>query len=188
MDKKKITALILIDLSKAFDSTDHDRLLYKISATVYGHVIGYIKVVQDLFVRPLSSNSYWIYSCTLSDAVPITHGVPQGAILSPLLFCIYLNDLPNAPKEWHLESYIEVSKLFLSFPLASTNSSLKKLKDDFPKVTTWCGENHLLTTQTRQRLCFWEPRNSWAGCLLRVAKQCHSLAIRLTSAKDRGVI
>ena len=42
MDKKKITALILIDLSKAFDSTDHDRLLYEISATVYGDDIGYI--------------------------------------------------------------------------------------------------------------------------------------------------
>ena len=125
MDKKKITALILIDLSKAFDSTDHDRLLYEISATVYGDDIGYIKVVQALFVWPLSSNSYWIYSCTLSDAVPITHGVPQGTILSPLPLCIYLNDLPNAPKEGSLESYVDVSRLFLSFPLASTNSSLR---------------------------------------------------------------
>ena len=178
MDKKKITALILIDLSKAFDSTDHDRLLYEISATVYGDDIGYIKVVQALFVWPLSSNSYWIYSCTLSDAVPITHGVPQGTILSPLPLCIYLNDLPNAPKEWRLESYVDVSKLFLTFPLASTNSSLRKLKDDFPKVTTWCGENHLLTTQTRRRLCFWEQRNSWADSLLHVAQRCHSLAIR----------
>ena len=100
MDKKKIIPKILLDLSKAFDSTDQDRLLYKIcyTATVYGHVIGYIKVVQELFVRLLSSSSYWIYSCTctLSDTIPITHGVPQGAILSPLLFCIYMNDLPNA--------------------------------------------------------------------------------------------
>ena len=43
MDKKKIIPKILINLSKAFDSTDHDRLLYKIcyTATVYGHVIGF---------------------------------------------------------------------------------------------------------------------------------------------------
>ena len=53
MDKNKITPLILLDLSKVFNSTDHDRLLYKISG-----IIRYIKVVQELFFRPLSSSLY----------------------------------------------------------------------------------------------------------------------------------
>ena len=66
----------------------------------------------------------------LSDGLPVSHGVPQGAILSPLLFCIYLNDVPNVPQECCLESYVDDSSLFLSFPLASTNITLRKLEDD----------------------------------------------------------
>ena len=88
----------------------------------------------------------------LSDGLPISHGVPQGAILSPLLFCIYLNDVPNVPQECCLESYVDDSSLFLSFPLASTNITLRKLEDDLLKVTTCCCENHLLISQDKTKV------------------------------------
>ena len=106
MEKKDITTLILLDLSKAFDSIHHDRLLYKISA------MSTSSATLNWFKSYLSGRSQAVrIGSTLSDALPITHGVPQSAILSPLLFCIYLNDLPNAPQECCLESYVDDSKI-----------------------------------------------------------------------------
>ena len=80
----------------------------------------------------------------LSDPLPITHGVPQGAILSLLLFCIYLNDLPGAPQFCQLESYIDDSKVLLSFPVADVIDAKFKLEDDLRNVATWCCTNDLL--------------------------------------------
>ena len=69
-----------------------------------------------------------------SDTIPITHGVPQGAILSPLLFCVYLNDLPTAPTFYNLESYVDDSKLFMSFPLVELDAAIEKLEQDLHRV------------------------------------------------------
>ena len=80
----------------------------------------------------------------LSDPLPITHGVPQGAILSPLLFCIYLNDLPGAPQFCKLESYADDSKVLLSFSAVDVIDAKSKLEDDLRKVATWCCTNDLL--------------------------------------------
>ena len=98
MNKKKMSALILLDLSKAFDSVSHQRLLQKLSA------VGASPATVSWFQSYLTGRTQSVrIDSVSSDPLLITHGVPQGAILSPLLFCTYLNGLPGAPQFCQLE-------------------------------------------------------------------------------------
>jgi hypothetical protein len=114
----KISKLVLLDLSKAFDSINHHRLLHKLAnvgaspATVQWFKSYLPDRFQSTRIKP-----------TLSDPLPITHGVPQGATLSPLSFCIYLNDLPSVSRDSNLESYVDDSKVLLSFHITSDRCS-----------------------------------------------------------------
>ena len=51
---------------------------------------------------------------SLSDSLTITHGVPQGSILGPMLFTLYMNDLPMVTKFSNIESYVDDTKIYLS--------------------------------------------------------------------------
>ena len=138
MDKRKITVLVLLDLSKAFDSINHERLLQKIAYLVVS------SASVQWFKSYLSnlSQSVCIHSI-LSDSLPLSHGIPHGAILSPLLFCIYRNDL-SMVMTCKLESYVDVSKLYLSFSVSNVEGALQKLQNNLHGVATWCTERQQL--------------------------------------------
>ena len=63
----------------------------------------------------------------------ISHGVPQGSILGPALFTIYLNNIPSIPDVCSLESYVDDSKLYLSFPGAEASNVIQQINKDLKK-------------------------------------------------------
>ena len=88
MDKGRVPLAIFIDLSKAFDTLDHDILLYKLKC--YG-LIG--KSINLLKCYLTNRQQYVHYDNTDPNFLNISTGVTQGSILGPLLFIIYMNDI-----------------------------------------------------------------------------------------------
>ena len=91
-DKGLMTGMILVDFQKAFDTIDHGILLKTLSAIGFSnHTVGCFKSYLSNRFRVNLENCH-------SDPSNITCGVPQGSILGPLLFLIYVNDMPQAVK------------------------------------------------------------------------------------------
>ena len=109
LDRKEIPLAIYIDLSKAFDSLDHDILLRKLE---YYGIRG---VLHSWFENYLNCRSqYTSFKGTNSDILPISCGVPQGSILGPLLFLIYINDVLSSSDILRFVMYADDINSFVS--------------------------------------------------------------------------
>ena len=107
LDNGLIPSNIYIDLSKAFDTLIHDILLKKL--TYYG-VRG---VANRLIYSYLSERQQVVqFNDFISEMNSIKTGVPQGSVLGPLLFSIYINDLPNCSVTFKMIMYTDDTTLY----------------------------------------------------------------------------
>ena len=131
----KITGMILIDLQKAFDTIDHEILLKKM---IY---IGFSKKTIAWFKSYITNRSF-IVNVENDYSVPgqLLCGVPQGSILGPLLFLLYVNDMPQAIK-CDLLLYADDSVLIFSHK--DIDAINKQLNEDFNSLCDWFVDNKL---------------------------------------------
>ena len=105
----KVVGLVALDLRKAFDTVDHNIMLSKL------HYYGVTNTEYDWFKSYLEDR-YQICSIfnNMSDSQKITCGVPQGSILGPLMFILYVNDMPKCFSKCNVNIYADDTMFYIS--------------------------------------------------------------------------
>ena len=136
---------ISLDLKKAFDTVDHDILLNKLR--YYG-----IRGTPLKLLRSYLSNrvQYLRIGSSESSVVQISIGVPQGSILGPLLFLLYVNDLPQLCNS--LKSQLFADDTMLSFSQEKSTLVSPSFYIDLKLVTDWLKSNKLTVNFTKTHL------------------------------------
>ena len=136
VDKNKVFGAILTDLSKAFDCICHDLLIAKLHA--YGLSLPVLKMIQDYLMnrkqRTKTGSSY-------NSWEEIVSGVPQGSILGPLLFNIFLCDLFLEHEVYFFSNYADDTTLYVV--ASNTTEVVENLTNITQKLFSWFANNHV---------------------------------------------
>ena len=129
LDDGKYVDCIYLDVAKAFDTVSHPKLMSKLKQ--YGFhdlILSWIKEFLSNRVMMVK-----VEGC-LSQPTHITSGVPQGSVLGPILFSLYVNDLASVPSESVIKMYADDTKLYHFFDKSAVPQALQT---DLTNVLNW---------------------------------------------------
>jgi hypothetical protein len=153
LDEGQGVVSVFLDLSKAFDTISHSLLLKKL------HFYNFSSKSISLLSNYLSDRTIKVnIDGTLSKSAAMTVGVPQGSVLGPMLFILYMNDLSHLPLTSKILLYADDTTVYLSG--SNLNNILKKITDDLKLIHQWLSHNRLILNLNKTQAMFFNPK-SW---------------------------
>ena len=148
----KITQSIFIDFSKAFDTIDHSILLRKLQQ--YFIDIPAINLIQNYLKN---RKQCVIVNDKTSEFKSLSYGVPQGSVLGPQLFLIYINDMPLIFPDTKIYQYADDTVINIS---ANTQLEAQHLmKKDLENLEQWCNMNKLTINTKKTKIMYFGATN-----------------------------
>ena len=118
-----------LDIAKAFDTVSHPKLLFKLkNLGVDGLILSWLECFLAGRTQRVTIND------ESSDSSPVKSGVPQGSVLGPLLFRIYIDDSPTVVRNCRVKLFADDTKLYIKGQRNLTN---QQLLDDLERIVRW---------------------------------------------------
>ena len=181
LDEGKYAISIFIDLTKAFDTVDHEILLYKLNRYgIRGHA-------NNFFRSYLADRKqFTVVNNGCSKLHGIGCGVPQGSVLGPLLFTVYINDMYQAVGRDHIRLFADDTAIFLSD--RNLLSLLNFAKSKFNEIYMWCMKNKLTINAEKTEFVVFHAKNKPMPAKLDILDTGTMSIKRVKSFKYLGVI
>jgi exonuclease III len=163
LEKKKKTACLFIDLRKAFDCVNHKHLLKHLWR------IGFRGKAYNLLKNYLTNRRQFVrIGNTDGDILENNCGVPQGSILGPTLFIIYINEIFDLNLNGNLQLYADDA--VLTYHANSYDDLYVSMSSDLRILNSWFKENHLtLNTKKTQFMIFKTKNTPISNCFDQIA-------------------
>ena len=151
IDKFRVPTNIYIDLPKAFDTLNHNILLQKLK--YYGITGTSVNLLQSY----LSERYQYVeYNEHRSNTLPISTDVLQGSLLGPLLFLIYINNLPMETDVFNMLMYVDNRSLYCNI---NQNVSEGAIKNELLKVSQWLAAKKLSLNVGKTKFMVFQMHN-----------------------------
>ena len=152
IEQGKFSVGIFLDFSKAFDTINHKILIGKLEH------YGIRGVAKKLFENYLSNRKRIVkYNGVHSEEMEITSGVPQGPVLGPLLFLLYINDIQHCSELLSIILFADDTNVLYS------NTCLKTLNDvvqiEMNKISNWLNVNKLSLNTSKTKFILFRSKN-----------------------------
>lgn len=144
IDNGKFVGAVFLDLKKAFDLVNHHVLLNKLqNIGVREKSLRWFENNLDNRMQSVSVNG------SLSDPLPVSLGVPQGSALGPLLFIIFINDLPTNINNSKTVMFADDTAIF--YASKDLNEINLKLQEDLTNLSSWFDMNDLIVNTKKTK-------------------------------------
>uniref|UniRef100_A0A669CMS1 Reverse transcriptase domain-containing protein n=1 Tax=Oreochromis niloticus TaxID=8128 RepID=A0A669CMS1_ORENI len=155
-DSGLISVLVLLDLSAAFHTVDHNILLERLE-----HAVGITGTALQWFVSYLSNRLQLVQvNGESSSHTKVNYGVPQGSVPGPILFTLYMLPLGSIIRRHSINfhCYADDTQLYLSMKPGNTHQ-LVKLQECLKDIKTWMAANFLLLNSDQTEVIVLGPEN-----------------------------
>ena len=187
MGNRLVTPTVLMDLSKAFDSIDHSMMLTKLFN--YGfdcHAVFWFASYLRNRPQVVKVNS------VISDQESLKCGVPQGSVLGPVLFVLYINEIPaivakyvqNSTSEVSIHGYADDLQLFSSCTTQSLEACILNLEQCCKTILDWFSQNKLKANPDKFQFIIYGTKQQHKN----IPAQLKSITINETSLTATSVV
>ena len=161
LDNGKCAVGIFVDFQKAFDTVDHRILLDKL------YCYGIRGTAHEWFVSYLSSRQQSVmYNGHASELKVVRCGVPQGSILGPLLFLLYINDLTNVSIFFMPILFADDTNLFCTG--TDLKDMIRQINEEMVNIYAWVNANKLSLNIDKTNFMLFMPK-SFSHCTDHIA-------------------